>query len=394
MRRSLRLRASRLSRLAAAVLVVGAGVAVPQVAGAAAAPAPSVTALAPTAAVSAPATSAPTVASAAPVSVLPTGAPGTFVPVPAGVAELVDTTTSTTTPGAWNGNSYVSSANGWVGTTGAGSTGSTPPAAGAPLRAVPAGLGPIDHRDLVARALLGALVATGALALVARRRRPALRRRGVAIALAAATASVAVVPLATGGEVAAAAPPASARVADAPAVPALLTSTGLPASGSVAGPEAGVGQPLQIAIPALGVTAPVAVAAADPSGALQVPRAPTTVGWWAGGPVPGAASGTAVLASHVNYDGVPGAFAGLAALRPGDGVVVDGAQGDEVFRVATVTAYPKSALPWVSLFSSGGAGRLALVTCGGGFDPDTGHYADNVVVTAVAATGPTGGRAT
>jgi hypothetical protein len=50
-----------------------------------------------------------------------------------------------------------------------------------------------------------------------------------------------------------------------------------------------------------------------------------------------------------------------------------------------VREYPKSTLPWSTLFSVGGPGRLALVTCGGAFDPATGHYADNVVAFALPA---------
>jgi hypothetical protein len=39
----------------------------------------------------------------------------------------------------------------------------------------------------------------------------------------------------------------------------------------------------------------------------------------------------------------------------------------------------KGALPG-SLFATTGPPRLALVTCGGSFDPATGHYRDNVIV--------------
>jgi hypothetical protein len=39
----------------------------------------------------------------------------------------------------------------------------------------------------------------------------------------------------------------------------------------------------------------------------------------------------------------------------------------------------------IGVYSLRGAGRLVLVTCGGPFDAMTGHYPDNVVVTAVPA---------
>lgn len=44
--------------------------------------------------------------------------------------------------------------------------------------------------------------------------------------------------------------------------------------------------------------------------------------------------------------------------------------------------YDKGALP-TSVYSTNGPSRLFLVTCGGRFDPGSGHYEDNVVLTAV-----------
>jgi hypothetical protein len=50
--------------------------------------------------------------------------------------------------------------------------------------------------------------------------------------------------------------------------------------------------------------------------------------------------------------------------------------------VASVRSYLKSKLP-TSVFRRTGPARLVLVTCGGPFDAATGHYRDDVVVTAV-----------
>ena len=44
----------------------------------------------------------------------------------------------------------------------------------------------------------------------------------------------------------------------------------------------------------------------------------------------------------------------------------------------------KAALP-TSIYTRAGSPKLVLVTCGGPFDAKTGHYRDNVVVTAVPA---------
>jgi hypothetical protein len=46
-----------------------------------------------------------------------------------------------------------------------------------------------------------------------------------------------------------------------------------------------------------------------------------------------------------------------------------------------VRNYPKSALP-TSVYSHAGPARLVLITCGGPVDAVSGHYRENIVVTA------------
>jgi hypothetical protein len=52
------------------------------------------------------------------------------------------------------------------------------------------------------------------------------------------------------------------------------------------------------------------------------------------------------------------------------------------YRVSEVVAVPKDTAPVGEWFDREGSRRLVLVTCGGEFREDIGHYADNVVVTA------------
>jgi hypothetical protein len=107
------------------------------------------------------------------------------------------------------------------------------------------------------------------------------------------------------------------------------------------------------------------------------------VGWWAAGTSPGAVAGTVVLAGHVDSAryGV-GLLATLAALRLDDEVVVADRLGrHHAYRVTARHSYPKRDLP-AEAFATDGPHRLVLITCGGAFDPSTGHYAENVVVTA------------
>jgi LPXTG-site transpeptidase (sortase) family protein len=118
-------------------------------------------------------------------------------------------------------------------------------------------------------------------------------------------------------------------------------------------------------------------------GQMEVPERVDDVGWYRFGPAPGAATGSAVLAGHVD-DRVQGdgAFADLGGLAPGDEVLVDRPEGSVAYVVREVRTFRKDTLPVADLFREGGPPRLALVTCDGPFDTDVGRYRDNLVVLA------------
>jgi sortase (surface protein transpeptidase) len=109
-------------------------------------------------------------------------------------------------------------------------------------------------------------------------------------------------------------------------------------------------------------------------------------GWWQDGAAPGSTSGAVLIAGHVDRAGVgPGAFFRLKDSRPGQLVHVKTADGRTyTYRVTSVRFYLKSNLP-TNIYSTTGAPRLVLVTCGGPFIESAGHYRDNVVLTAVPA---------
>ena len=78
-----------------------------------------------------------------------------------------------------------------------------------------------------------------------------------------------------------------------------------------------------------------------------------------------------------------GAFFPLKNARRGDRIRVVMASGRSVtYRVQSVKTMLKAKLP-LGVWSTKGAHRLVLVTCGGPFDTSIGHYRDNVVVTAL-----------
>jgi hypothetical protein len=179
-------------------------------------------------------------------------------------------------------------------------------------------------------------------------------------------------------------PTAAARdpFAPAPVVDGVLA--GLLAGEAPAPEPAGAGTPpAELTLPARNLSAPVVAVTTAPEGALVLPAAPSTVGWWSPSALPGGAGGTTVLAGHV--DSLAGGLGALAVLRrvaEGEEIVLRGADGRAVgYRVSARRQYAKAELP-PEVFAAGGPPRLVLITCGGAFDRRTRHYADNVVVFA------------
>jgi LPXTG-site transpeptidase (sortase) family protein len=140
------------------------------------------------------------------------------------------------------------------------------------------------------------------------------------------------------------------------------------------------GRPTAIAIPQLGVSAPV-VAIKEVKAALTPPSDPTMVGWWSGGAQPGAKSGSAIITGHTVHAG-GGAFDNLGKLVPGDVVQLSTSRGPLKYGVATVTTYRKATLARraAQVFDQRVRGRLVLVTCE---DWNGQVYLSNVVVVAL-----------
>jgi hypothetical protein len=141
--------------------------------------------------------------------------------------------------------------------------------------------------------------------------------------------------------------------------------------------------PVELALPARDVRAPVVAVTTGATGALLVPEPPSTVGWWSPSALAGSAVGSTVVAGHVDSrDAGLGALAVLRHVGAGEEIVLRGADGRDIaYRVTARRQYVKAELP-PEVFDAGGPARLVLITCGGAFDRSTRHYEDNVVVFA------------
>ena len=178
--------------------------------------------------------------------------------------------------------------------------------------------------------------------------------------------------------------PAPAAVAAIPAPAGTFAAAPQTAAPESAAPDS-VGRPASLSIPLIGVHTRLITLGLTRDGSLQVPPTTSVAGWFTGSPRPGA-TGSAIIAGHINSYRGPGVFVRLDELRPGNRIYVQRSDGTTViFRVTAVRRYLKNHFPTQTVYGATPDVELRLITCGGAFDPATGHYLSNNVVYATQA---------
>ncbi len=151
------------------------------------------------------------------------------------------------------------------------------------------------------------------------------------------------------------------------------------------GPTLHKSLPVSVRIPAIGVRSALLHLGRNADGSMAVPSLATSAGeaaWYKYSVTPGQL-GAAVIEGHVDSDSGPAVFFRLGALRPGNTVDVTLADGvTAVFQVTGVREYAKDEFPARAVYGPADYAALRLITCGGSFDPVTGHYLSSVVVFA------------
>ncbi|MEU9097879.1 class F sortase [Streptomyces sp. NPDC048361] len=140
---------------------------------------------------------------------------------------------------------------------------------------------------------------------------------------------------------------------------------------------------VSLAIPYLGIVAPVVALGLDAQHHLTTPPVdnPKVVGWYRQGPSPGE-SGTAVAVGHRDTKTGAAVFVELRVLRPGRLVEARRADGKvAVYTVDRVKTYDKAHFPDQEVYGPAKRPELRLITCGGRFTPKAG-YESNLVVFA------------
>jgi len=205
-----------------------------------------------------------------------------------------------------------------------------------------------------------------------------LRRNAVptAIAVASALCGVVLIVVAVASQERAPQPPKHAVAAIVSAVDSAVD----------AAPTLSPSPPLVIDIPVIGVHSDLQYLGLTDDNRLEVP-APgprfDEAAWYKYSATPGA-PGPAIILGHVDSGGYgPSVFFNLGRLQPGDEVLVTRADGlVAVFRVDEVARYLKEEFPTLLVYGETPNATLRLITCGGEFDRDTGHYLDNIIVFA------------
>lgn len=191
-------------------------------------------------------------------------------------------------------------------------------------------------------------------------------------------------------EPAAAAPVPAVAVPDLPVATAPASAAPKPSESAATTPVRGVsdtavGEPVSVEIPSIDVKSELVDLGLDDAGALEVPSDADLAGWFTGGSRPGE-TGPAIIAGHVDSKTGPAVFYRLRELSVGDEVLVrDEAGAEHRFLVTAREQYPKDEFPTQEVYGADPRRVLRVITCGGSFNTDIGHYRDNIVVYAELA---------
>lgn len=143
------------------------------------------------------------------------------------------------------------------------------------------------------------------------------------------------------------------------------------------------GLPVRLTIPSIGVVSSVEYVGVTSTGAMGIPKGPSSVAWYAPGPRPGEI-GSAVIDGHYGWvNDVPAVFDNLYKLQKGDKIRVEDENGVlTTFVVRESRSYnPKADA--IDVFSSNdGKAHLNLITCEGTWNKFSQNYSKRLVVFA------------
>ncbi|MQS36460.1 class F sortase [Streptomyces katsurahamanus] len=150
--------------------------------------------------------------------------------------------------------------------------------------------------------------------------------------------------------------------------------------------------PRRIAVPSLGVNAPLTRVGLDARGRLQAPPETESglAGWYANAAAPGE-RGTAVIVGHVDDAMGPAVFYPLGSIRRDSRIEILRDDGrTAVFTVYGVETHPLRSFPADRVYRDGPGPELRLITCGGRYTEGAGYDSNVVVFARLAEVRPPG----
>jgi len=133
-----------------------------------------------------------------------------------------------------------------------------------------------------------------------------------------------------------------------------------------------------VSIPALGTSAPVVRVGVDRRSQMVVPPGAGQVAWLDQGGIPGNTNNV-VIAGHISWGGVPGAFGGIGGLRGGNLVYLTMNHQKLTFQISWVCSFVRSSPLAAQIMGYTDEPSITLITCGGGWDSYAGTHTNRIV---------------
>lgn len=136
-----------------------------------------------------------------------------------------------------------------------------------------------------------------------------------------------------------------------------------------------------VALPALGTSAPIVKVGVDRSGQMVVPHGARQVAWLDQGGIPGRTNNI-VLAGHISWAGVPGAFKHIGSMRPGDRIDLTINGKRMMFRVSWACSFVRTSPDAPRIMGYTDVPSVTLITCGGSWNSYAGTHNNRIAVRA------------
>lgn len=142
-------------------------------------------------------------------------------------------------------------------------------------------------------------------------------------------------------------------------------------------------EPTRVRVPSVQIDYEVKQVGRQADGTMEVPPLFEEItGWYKYSPTPGEI-GPAIIVGHVDTYKGPSVFWKLREIQPGAIIEVSRADGTVAkFKAEALKQFQQDNFPTQEVYGNITNAGLRLITCGGVFNKETGHYTENTVVFA------------